>query len=302
MENKNKIKSKGKWDKIKGILLSDEKLVFLNHMSSIELNIFIKETTSSTDSHTGNNETTHKIIYKKFNSILIEKFPCLDYFVPVEIIKPIINNSISKKEDYSAEKVDNTGNVQLWPCEEILSVFSLINKQLFVNKRIIELGSGFSGLAGLTVAKNIDQVSEVVITDGNSICVDRIKKNIQINNLEDKVKSSVLLWDRNLSFKKQDQFTSQSKFDLILISDCLFFVNFHTDLIITIDELLDFEGVCIIIAPPRGKSMDLFLKSAEDKFLIEKKQDPISFVNITKQKEDERFIPYYIELKKKSNI
>ncbi len=50
-------------------------------------------------------------------------------------------------------KVDSTG-VKLWPAEEIMAYFIEKNKENFLNKnKVLELGAGYSGLAGLFLSK-----------------------------------------------------------------------------------------------------------------------------------------------------
>ena len=46
---------------------------------------------------------------------------------------------------------------------------------------IIELGAGFSGLASLILAKQIDNLN-ITVTDGNENCIPIINENIIINN------------------------------------------------------------------------------------------------------------------------
>jgi SAM-dependent methyltransferase len=49
-------------------------------------------------------------------------------------------------------------------------------------------------------------------------------------------------------------------FDLILVSDCLHFTDFHVDLAMTIGRLLRVGGVCILCQPARGSSVERFLQ------------------------------------------
>lgn len=48
--------------------------------------------------------------------------------------------------------VDSTG-INIWPAEELLAYFIYKNQKLFKNKRILELGAGYSGLAGIMASK-----------------------------------------------------------------------------------------------------------------------------------------------------
>jgi predicted nicotinamide N-methyase len=300
--DKNKL-----WTKLKNILFSNEKLKFLNCFNSIELNLFEKQNVIE-------NEKCIKIIYKGLNNNYKDQ---IQNFQQVEIIKPLdelisqsLNNENSNEDilDFYSEKVDNTGNVQIWPSEETLAIYCLLNKNLFENKNIIELGSGYSGLCGLIIAKNIPKINEICITDGNSKCIEGVRNNIKINfpisqyeneydYLKSKIKEKVLLWDRRLL---NYDFSDNYKFDIILLSDCLFFKNYHIDLVYTLDFLLSEKGTCYFVAPPRGKTLDSFIQIASEKFLVEKSQSQLKEIIInSKIQSKSSFQPYLIKLQRK---
>jgi len=78
-----------------------------------------------------------------------------------------------------SEKIDSTGNL-LWPAEELLALAILKADVLIPKKqslRILELGAGFSGLAGIVMgvvalaSKQADSV-HVCLTDGNETCAE----------------------------------------------------------------------------------------------------------------------------------
>lgn len=256
---KKKEKTKQLWNKIKNILKSEQKLSFLSSLPSIDLEIFQRIFV---------NENEH-IVYKSINNKLVDAFGC-NLKREIIVKKPI--NSISKNDllKYYNEKVDNTGCIDLWPSEEVLAFYCLINSKKFNNKKIIELGSGFSGLSGLLLASNNDSVSEIKLTDGNSQCVIALNNAIEQNKLNLDVKSELLCWDKNLSF--------EIKYDYILLADCLFFSKYHVDLVKNIKDLLEKDGRCIIFSPPRGKTMEDFLNLCENNHLeIELKS--LEFIN-----------------------
>eukprot|EP00347_Sterkiella_histriomuscorum_P003479 403364139 len=79
------------------------------------------------------------------------------------------------------QQVDNTGNVRVWPSEEILAYYIYQHKEL-LNKimqsdRIIELGAGQSGLIGFMLSMINKEANnlQIDITDGNSKCVESKK-------------------------------------------------------------------------------------------------------------------------------
>jgi predicted nicotinamide N-methyase len=275
-EQKNGKKLLRPWEKLRKLLMSDERLVLLNEFSAVDLNLFKKKMI---------NDKELKIVYEATNEIFK---PNIKKFDEIQIIKPITTLSKSDLLKYYQEKVDNTGNLQLWPCEEILTLYCLFNDQKFLNKRIIELGAGFSGLCSLAIKKNLD-IGEIYITDGNSKSVEALERNVALNFGErNDIFCKELLWDAKAN-------NEYGEFDIVLISDCLFFKNYHNDLVITIKRLLKKEGECIIIAPPRGDSMDIFLKIAEEFFEIVKRTEEIEFIKLTKNEAD-NYNPFYIKL------
>jgi SAM-dependent methyltransferase len=54
--------------------------------------------------------------------------------------------------------------------------------------------------------------------------------------------------------------TEPNYFDVVLVSDCTHFIEFHSGLIATIGRLLRVGGVCILCQPKRGKSLDQFIE------------------------------------------
>lgn len=48
---------------------------------------------------------------------------------------------------------NNTGNVCVWPSEEVLAHVCLLNKHLFEDKIVLELGGGMSNFACLAISK-----------------------------------------------------------------------------------------------------------------------------------------------------
>lgn len=191
---------------------------------------------------------------------------------------------------------DNTGNY-LWLSEEILSYFCLKNSFLFDKLNVCELGCGLSGFAGLTVAIS-SKANFVLLTDGNSRCMENVISIKKANqNLFDQtvVECKQLKWslmhgnesnsekskhhrdcnqanDKPSKDKSKDKSIDenssnklivdslQSKFDVILCSDCLYFEKSHLLLIETIYSLLNDSGIAIIMAPLRKNSFKDFMK------------------------------------------
>jgi Putative methyltransferase. len=137
----------------------------------------------------------------------------------------------------------------------------------------------------------------VTITDGhpravanNVACIQRTMgrdDDDNDDNADDSIHCCRLLWKRNQQGQKEcqellmratsmlsnnvtkdgqcdDKQHSQQQndhdgFDLILVSDCLHFTDFHVDLAMTIGRLLRVGGVCLLCQPARGTSLEQFL-------------------------------------------
>jgi len=280
-----------KWDQLRKTIYSSDRLTLLNNIPILDLKIFNKEITTS--------KNQSIILYKDISKKLKNEYEYLINleFNPIKIEKPNFNfaePSSGNLKEYYSEKVDNTGNVNIWPSEEILAIYLILNKNRLENKKIIELGAGFSGLAALITAKTIPS-AYFTITDGNTKCVEYLKRNIQSNGLDNNTEGKVLLWDRNI---KPSLSEFQFKYDYVIISDCIFFKNYHEDLIETIYNLISDDGICIMIAPPRGDSLDIFLNLAVKKFKIYKSKEEIKFYSCCLDTTNTSFSPFYIELYK----
>ena len=77
-----------------------------------------------------------------------------------------------------ATKVDNTGNVCLWPAEEVMAHYILSRATEFSGKHICELGAGV-GLCGLAMACALD-ASSLLLTDGNKQVVETLDKALKV--------------------------------------------------------------------------------------------------------------------------
>jgi len=179
-------------------------------------------------------------------------------------------------------KVDNTGNVCVWPSEEVLAFFCLDNQEAFNNMDVLEVGAGMSGLAGLVIAR-FASPKTVTITDGNPDCVDLLKHNIEINFPSSAALSSSLVgeetvsdavparralsarlvrWDRHGRYERDSV-------DVVVGADCLFFEWCHEDLLHLLSSVLRPSGVAFLIAPSRGGSLERFVKLAQAHFRVE---------------------------------
>lgn len=176
------------------------------------------------------------------------------------------------------QRVDNTGNVCQWPAEEVLAWHCAQRLDRFQAARVLELGAGQSGLAGLLVAAAAPAAC-VHLSDGNAAAVDLLRANARLNccgaeteaNLDaacvgvcgtTRVEVAPLLWDRAARY-------DLPRFDFVLISDCLFFEEFHCDLLHVLRSTLAPRGEAWICGPRRGASLERFAAAAREHFEVE---------------------------------
>lgn len=162
---------------------------------------------------------------------------------------------------------DNTGNVCVWPAEEVLAYYCLEHRESFKGSKVCELGCGMTGLAGLMLACT-HAPSHVLLTDGNEKSVKNVKEIVNANKERfgaTSVSHDILLWDS--SSLKEDWL---GKFDYVICADCLFFEHLHHELALVIYKLLKPNGgIALIFAPRRGNTLEQFCSDAETYFHVE---------------------------------
>ena len=185
------------------------------------------------------------------NCVLIEAFvKILDVRVSLEIMAGF----------------NNTGNVRIWPAEEVLAYYCLENKETFKGSSVCELGCGMTGLAGVMLACSTTPCN-VLLTDGNerSVCnvkeiVDRNKGRFGIT----KVSCDVLKWESS-TFNEE----YCGKYDYVICADCLFFEDLHNELALVIQKLLvPNKGMAFLFAPRRGNTLEQFCSIVKDYFEV----------------------------------
>mmetsp|Transcript_12460 Transcript_12460/g.20251 ORF Transcript_12460/g.20251 Transcript_12460/m.20251 type:complete len:420 (+) Transcript_12460:113-1372(+) len=186
--------------------------------------------------------------------------------------------------------VDNTGNVKVWAAESMLLHVLLMNySSEFENRSVLELGGGLTALCALGMSASIPSCT-IVATDGHPDCVTNqmvcVHMNEQVRSSEDtgsgslsplRVTSQLLKWMKDdpqqelariLEGNKEFSSDTDGKFDRIIAADCLFFRDFHSDLVWLLQAALAKDGIIFMLQPPRGGTMDEFLAKAELAFSI----------------------------------
>jgi calmodulin-lysine N-methyltransferase len=172
--------------------------------------------------------------------------------------------------------VDNTGNVRVWAAEGVLLYYMLQQpqqQQHVVNKRVLEIGGGMTALAGIGLAAS-SAAASVAVTDGNPDAVSNQQVCLSLNEHlfgSTAVQARTLLWDAaDASGAVAAVLAEGGQFDAIIGADCLFFTDFHADLVAVLQRLLAADGTVLLLQPTRGKSLDKFVQAAQAAFDVQR--------------------------------
>ena len=156
--------------------------------------------------------------------------------------------------------------------------------------RVLELGAGMAALPSLALAaldlkyRNKQETSvpriHVTITDGhpnavenNVSCSQLTQQLYECNNDTNGIRCHSLLWKannigkqecdevmKNMSSSETMMLSNCVPFDLMLVSDCTHFSDFHADLAATIGRMLRINGICLLCQPRRSASLRKFIQ------------------------------------------
>lgn len=158
---------------------------------------------------------------------------------------------------------NNTGNICIWPSEEVLAYYVLHHLSAFDQRRVLELGGGMSCLAGLFIAK-YSKADFIHLTDGNDLSVqnanEMLSKNLPIQQISN-VLCSVLKWENiNHQIIPED-----AQYDCILSADCLFFDSVRPALVDALWQFMKPTGFALIMAPCRANTLNIFVQQAKQR-------------------------------------
>ncbi|XP_055331448.1 calmodulin-lysine N-methyltransferase-like [Paramacrobiotus metropolitanus] len=173
---------------------------------------------------------------------------------------------------------DNTGNICIWPAEEILAFYCLLHWEEFSGARICELGGGMTCLAANMVAAT-SETSHVILTDGNAKCVQNCEEIVKRNKSlglysAENICVRCLRWDA-----LEDYQDLMHSVDLVIAADCIFVEKFHQALVRCIYDLLNDKGYALLFSPRRGTALQSFIQAASSEFIVqvmEKYDDMVS--------------------------
>jgi predicted nicotinamide N-methyase len=152
---------------------------------------------------------------------------------------------------------------KLAPSAEVLAWLISKGTWNLRNKRVLELGAGL-GLPGMACAAWTN-CSAVQLSDGDPELVGVLRTNIACNRHAGAFSEDCHVEESFIDFRKQKGTVDkgfEDTFDTIICADCVYDVELHIPLLLTLRRFLRPDGKVILMAPPRGGSLNIFLQTA----------------------------------------
>ena len=164
-----------------------------------------------------------------------------------------INKDLSVKlSEQTLFQADGGEGLHLWEASVVLTRYCLQNKNIFINKNIIELGTG-CGLLGISILKQIPLISHYTFSDYQDNVLNNLNINIINNKLKENKKYDILKLDW------RDYSKINLKYDIILGSELIYKGGYIQELAKTINKLLKDDGFCYISMPEKRSMTNIFL-------------------------------------------
>ena len=256
--------SSQRWKMLKKAILSDKSGLF--HLSSAQLSVsarsfasfelfHIKDVEREEEDISGSSWNSYTFLDSLNCGVRLPQVCVLVKCLPLEFSLGALSG------------FNNTGNVCIWPSEEVMAYYCLSQRDKFKNKTVCELGAGMTGLAGLMLALT-GMPSHVLLTDGNQASVNNLCDLIKINGKKVNISAEVLVWSEDFLDSEYPVF------DYVICADCLFFTDIHSCLYRVICKLLSPGGECLMFSPRRGCTMQQFsqLVAADGKMEVEERE------------------------------
>lgn len=180
----------------------------------------------------------------------------------------LLSHSLILHEDLK----DGCGG-QLWPAGVNLARYMLKYQSDLRGKSIIEIGAG-GGLVGLAVASGclIDDQRPLLLTDQIPM-LSLMQRNIQLNQLENKVSALVYDWGSEMSSDvasiiKGNSGQSTQHPDIVLAADCVYFEPAFPLLLKTLTDLIGPNTVCYFCFKKRRKADMRFIRDMMKTFTV----------------------------------
>ncbi|CAI5443765.1 unnamed protein product [Caenorhabditis angaria] len=125
----------------------------------------------------------------------------------------------------------------IWPSANILADFIFCNQELVKNRRILEIGSGATGVCGLTAAKI--GAAHVWLSDHpeQQVALETLKENVENNGVGGNCEILGLDWDNPKSI--ENFLTTTQNLDLTIASDVFFDPSTFQGLTRTFSQILE---------------------------------------------------------------